>query len=132
MPAQVFHVDPLSNLFGGHLLSCLRAARICGLPLTTNSHQTDAEGPESDAISTDHDIGYTAGACGSVCAIGLMGSGLETPGREALERLADASGGSAFFPESLDQVGEITTALAHDIRAVSTRLHTSRRTRMGT
>jgi Ca-activated chloride channel homolog len=49
-------------------------------------------------------------------AIGLMGNGLQSPGREALERLADATGGSAFFPENLDQVGDITRALAHDIR----------------
>lgn len=49
-------------------------------------------------------------------AIGLMGLGMHNRGREALQRLSDASGGSAFFPQSLDQVSEITRALAHDIR----------------
>jgi Ca-activated chloride channel homolog len=48
-------------------------------------------------------------------AIGLMGPGLHR-GREALQKLSDATGGSAFFPQSLDQVSEITRALAHDIR----------------
>jgi Ca-activated chloride channel homolog len=50
-------------------------------------------------------------------AIGLMGTGLQGSGQEALQKLADATGGSAFFPESLDQVSEITRTLAHDIRS---------------
>jgi VWFA-related protein len=51
-----------------------------------------------------------------VYAIGLMGT-QPNSGREALERLAQATGGSAFFPDSLDDVGAITVALAHDIRS---------------
>jgi len=50
-------------------------------------------------------------------AIGLMGPEGQNRGREALQQLADATGGSAFFPQSLDQVSEITSALAHDIRS---------------
>lgn len=48
-------------------------------------------------------------------AIGLMGT--EFQGRDALAKLADATGGNAFFPDSLDQVNDITRALAHDIRS---------------
>jgi Ca-activated chloride channel homolog len=50
-------------------------------------------------------------------AIGLTDAGRRNPGREALQSLADATGGTAFFPASLDQVGDITEALAHDIRS---------------
>ncbi len=50
-------------------------------------------------------------------AIGLMGPDSRNRGREPLQQLADASGGCAFFPGSLDQVSEITSALAHDIRS---------------
>lgn len=37
-------------------------------------------------------------------------------GREALQKLSDATGGSAYFPESLNDVNDITSTLAHDIR----------------
>ncbi len=47
-------------------------------------------------------------------AIGLTGQ--QPPGRRALQQLADATGGAAYFPASLDQVSEITRQLAHDIR----------------
>jgi len=50
-------------------------------------------------------------------AIGLTGSGLENRGREALQRLAWGTGGVAYFPGSLDQVGDITQTIAHDIRS---------------
>jgi Ca-activated chloride channel family protein len=46
-------------------------------------------------------------------AIGLTGSGLQSPGREALQNLADATAGAAFFPDN--PVDELTHALAHDI-----------------
>jgi Ca-activated chloride channel homolog len=49
-------------------------------------------------------------------AVGLMGLEGQKQGREALERLANATGGTAFFPQSLEQVGEITESLAYDIR----------------
>lgn len=49
-------------------------------------------------------------------AIGLIGPEDQSQGREALQRLADATGGTAFFPRSVDQVADITDALAHDIR----------------
>jgi Ca-activated chloride channel homolog len=47
-------------------------------------------------------------------AIGLTGQ--QPLGKEALLQMADATGGAAFFPESLDQVSDITRQLAHDIR----------------
>jgi VWFA-related protein len=50
-------------------------------------------------------------------AIGLLGSGLHSEGRQALQELADATGGAAYFPDSLDQVDSITRAVAHDIRS---------------
>jgi Ca-activated chloride channel family protein len=49
-------------------------------------------------------------------AIGLMDEQTQYPGREALQKLADATGGSAFFPDRLDQVSDITRGLARDIR----------------
>ncbi len=53
----------------------------------------------------------------TVYAIGLTGGGLQARGRQALSRLAQATGGVAYFPETLDQVGEITRTIAHDIRS---------------
>ena len=50
-------------------------------------------------------------------AIGLMGGDLRDPGHEALQRLADGSGGVAFFPQSLNEVDSITRTVAHDIRS---------------
>ncbi|MBZ5681980.1 MAG: VWA domain-containing protein [Acidobacteriia bacterium] len=50
-------------------------------------------------------------------AVGLLGGGLLGPGREALQRLADGTGGVAYFPETLDQVDNITKTVAHDIRS---------------
>lgn len=47
-------------------------------------------------------------------AIGLAGQ--EPQGRQALVQLADASGGAAYFPASLNQVSDTTRQLAHDIR----------------
>jgi Ca-activated chloride channel homolog len=50
-------------------------------------------------------------------AIGLTGDELQGSGRQALQVLASATGGAAFFPASLDQVEDITQSLAHDIRS---------------
>ena len=50
-------------------------------------------------------------------AVGLMGLTAQHEGRDALQKLADATGGTAFFPDSLDQVSDITRSLAHDIRS---------------
>ncbi len=51
-----------------------------------------------------------------IYSIGLLGSGLKQSGREALQRLADGTGGVAYFPDTLDQVDSITRTVAHDIR----------------
>lgn len=53
----------------------------------------------------------------TIYAVGLLGSGINSSGRDALQRLADGTGGAAFFPEGLDQVNSITRAIAHDIRS---------------
>ena len=42
---------------------------------------------------------------------------MNSTGRDALQRLADGTGGVAYFPDSLDQVNSITRAIAHDIRS---------------
>jgi hypothetical protein len=55
-------------------------------------------------------------------AIGLMGGELRDPGHEALQRLADGSGGVAFFPRLL--------APWLTISAANTPLRTSRTIRM--
>jgi len=50
-------------------------------------------------------------------AIGLLGSGLTRSGRKALQDLAADTGGVAYFPDSLNQVDNITRTVAHDIRS---------------
>jgi Ca-activated chloride channel homolog len=50
-------------------------------------------------------------------AIGLLGGGMQRPGRDALQEIAAATGGVAYFPDSLDQVDDITRTVAHDIRS---------------
>jgi Ca-activated chloride channel family protein len=52
-----------------------------------------------------------------IYAIGLLGSGLQRSGRDALQDLAAGTGGVAYFPDSLDQVDTITRTIAHDIRS---------------
>lgn len=53
----------------------------------------------------------------TIYAVGLLGSGMNSSGRDALQRLADGTGGAAYFPEGLDQVNSVTRAIAHDIRS---------------
>ncbi|MCU1300786.1 MAG: von Willebrand factor, type [Candidatus Sulfotelmatobacter sp.] len=50
-------------------------------------------------------------------AVGLLGSGMQSSGREALQHLAAGTGGVAYFPDTLDQVDNITRSVAHDIRS---------------
>jgi Ca-activated chloride channel family protein len=50
-------------------------------------------------------------------AVGLLGSGMQGSGREALQQLAGGTGGVAYFPDSLDQVDNITRTVARDIRS---------------
>jgi Ca-activated chloride channel homolog len=52
----------------------------------------------------------------TIYAIGLLGSGMNSNGRDALQRLAERTGGVAYFPDTLDQVDSITRSVAHDIR----------------
>jgi Ca-activated chloride channel family protein len=53
----------------------------------------------------------------TVYAIGLVGTGLRGEGHEALQHLASSTGGVAYFPDSLDQVDNITRTVARDIRS---------------
>jgi Ca-activated chloride channel family protein len=50
-------------------------------------------------------------------SIGLVGSGLRSAGYQALQSLADGTGGVAYFPDTLDQVDDITRTVARDIRS---------------
>ena len=50
-------------------------------------------------------------------AIGLLGSGMQSSGRDALQQLAADTGGVSYFPETLDEVDNITRTVAHDIRS---------------
>jgi Ca-activated chloride channel homolog len=52
----------------------------------------------------------------TIYAIGLVGGGMQRRGRDALQRLAQDTGGVAYFPENLSEVGAITSTVAHDIR----------------
>ena len=52
----------------------------------------------------------------TVYAIGLTDSGMSRTGRQALQDLAASTGGVAFFPQSLEEVDQITREIAHDIR----------------
>jgi Ca-activated chloride channel homolog len=52
----------------------------------------------------------------TIYAIGLLGSGMQRRGRDALQKLAQDTGGVAYFPDSLNQVADITSTVAHDIR----------------
>src|SRR5579872_1665538 len=50
-------------------------------------------------------------------AIGITDEGMSRSARQALESLASATGGVAFFPRTLDEVDGITREIAHDIRS---------------
>jgi len=50
-------------------------------------------------------------------AVGLLGEELQKSGIEALQSLADSTGGVAFFPKELDEVDDITRSVARDIRS---------------
>ena len=52
----------------------------------------------------------------TIYAIGLVGSGMQRRGKDALQKLAQDTGGVAYFPDSLNQVADITSTVAHDIR----------------
>jgi VWFA-related protein len=47
---------------------------------------------------------------------GLFGRSPAERARETLEEMAEATGGQAFFPESLDEIEEICRRIAHDLR----------------
>jgi Ca-activated chloride channel family protein len=53
----------------------------------------------------------------TVYAIGLTDDGLTRAGRDALQNLAASTGGVAFFPQSLNDVDDITRTVARDIRS---------------
>ncbi|HTS34751.1 MAG TPA: VWA domain-containing protein [Candidatus Solibacter sp.] len=53
----------------------------------------------------------------TVYAIGLTDQGFTRAGHDALQNLASATGGVAFFPESLSDVNSIASTVARDIRS---------------
>ena len=52
----------------------------------------------------------------TVYAIGLLGQEKERVARRALQVIAERTGGIAFLPKSLDEVDEISSTVARDIR----------------
>jgi Ca-activated chloride channel homolog len=52
----------------------------------------------------------------TVYAIGLLGDEKDRAARRALQVIAERTGGIAFLPKSLDDVDEISSTVAHDIR----------------
>jgi Ca-activated chloride channel family protein len=64
---------------------------------------------------TLHKLQSNKGA--TLYAIGLMDPGMTRTGREALQTLAESTGGAAYFPQNLDEVDNITRSIAHDIRS---------------
>ena len=53
----------------------------------------------------------------SVYAIGLLGEEKARRARRALETVAQRTGGIAFLPRTVDEVDEISSTVAHDIRS---------------
>jgi len=53
----------------------------------------------------------------TVYTIGLSDQEMTRSAREALQNLANGTGGVAYFPRDLNEVDEITRAVAHDIRS---------------
>jgi len=54
----------------------------------------------------------------AIYTIGILGNeGNPRRARRALESLANQTGGVAFFPKNLNEVDEITVAVARDIRS---------------
>lgn len=52
----------------------------------------------------------------TVYAIGLLGEERQRRARRALETISERTGGIAFFPRTLDEVDEISSTVARDIR----------------
>jgi Ca-activated chloride channel homolog len=52
-----------------------------------------------------------------VYTIGLHSDELQRSGTQALQALANSTGGVAFFPGSLTEVDDITRSIAHDVRS---------------
>src|SRR6478672_7948639 len=52
----------------------------------------------------------------TVYAIGLLGEERQRRAKRALETIAERTGGIAFFPRTLDEVDQISSAVARDIR----------------
>jgi len=71
----------------------------------------------AEALRQLQDGNVSPGSVPTIYAIGLTGDGLEGRGRNALQKLAQSTGGVAYFPESLDRVSEITRTIAHDLRS---------------
>jgi len=53
----------------------------------------------------------------TVYAIGLSSEGMTRSAREALQTLAASTGGVAYFPQTMDEVGDVTRTVAHDVRS---------------
>lgn len=94
-----------------HLRSNPRLAKKVLLVITDGQDNMSQETLQDAIHKLQPDKGET------VYAIGLTDQGMTQAGRDALQNLASSTGGVAFFPRSLDEVNDITRAVAHDIRS---------------
>ena len=94
-----------------HLMNNPRLDKKVLLVITDGQYNMSQETLEEALLRLQQPNGPT------LYAIGLTGGGLEGQGRDALQHLAQGTGGVAYFPQTLDQVGDITRTVAHDIRS---------------
>ena len=77
------------------------------------------DGQDNMSRETLQDVlrGLQSNKGATLYAIGLMNEGMTRSGREALESLAESTGGAAYFPSDLNEVDSITRSIAQDIRS---------------
>jgi VWFA-related protein len=77
---------------------------------------TDGEDTASRLTLTEAVRAIAVNGGPTVYAIGLLGEERERKARRALRKLAEQTGGVAYFPANVDAVEAISQQIAHDIR----------------
>jgi VWFA-related protein len=94
-----------------HLAKGAKLEKKVLLVITDGEDNESRESLEQAIRSVQSDNGPT------IYTIGILGSeGRERRAKRALEALSLETGGVAFFPKNLEEVDEISRAVAHDIR----------------
>jgi Ca-activated chloride channel family protein len=76
-----------------------------------------SDGEDNKSISTLREVRETlAKSKVIVYTIGLMDDGFSHPGKAVLKQLAEGTGGTAFFPGSVEEVSTICRKIARDLR----------------